>query len=161
MSLHLIKLRCKEIGECWEWATPLTSEATRRYPSMRLNGKVINPRRVAYEFYRGRLLKPEEKLTPICDNPYCLNPEHMKVQSLTQALQRAGRLGKLSAVSAKKLAVARQRAKLDLQAAREIRLSDESGPVLAARYGVDKSMISAVRLGKCWIDYTNPFAGLM
>ena len=52
---------------------------------------------------------------------------------------------------------------LTIEQAREIRMSDESGPVLALRYGVDKSLINGIKAGRNWKEYsnTNPFAGLM
>ena len=50
--------------------------------------------------------------------------------------------------------------KLDIDKAREIRMSTESGPVLAARYGVNRSLISRIKRGTDWKDYANPYAAL-
>ena len=48
-----------------------------------------------------------------------------------------------------------------MEQVREIRLSEDSGPVLAERYGVNRSLIGGIRRGTAWRDYSNPFAGLM
>jgi hypothetical protein len=45
--------------------------------------------------------------------------------------------------------------------ARTIRMSGESGPVLATRYGVNRSVINNIKLGRSWKDYKNPFSALM
>ena len=49
---------------------------------------------------------------------------------------------------------------MTLEMAREVRASNESGPVLAKRYGVDRSLIGSIRRGEVWKDYSNPFDGL-
>lgn len=51
-------------------------------------------------------------------------------------------------------------AKLTLEQAREIRASEDTGPVLAERYGVNRSLIGSIRRGVAWRDYSDPFAGL-
>ena len=40
-------------------------------------------------------------------------------------------------------------------------MSTESGPALADRYGVNRSLINRIKRGDAWKDYTNPFGGLM
>ena len=55
---------------------------------------------------------------------------------------------------------ASNQAKLTAEQAREIRESLESGPVLALRYGVNKSLINNIKRGEAWRVYASPFAGL-
>lgn len=155
-----IKQRCVEVGECWEWATDL-AEHGRRNPSVRINGKVEGARRYAYVEKFGPV-RTGYVLTQTCDNDYCLNPDHQKQVTHKAAVQRAARRGRLGGGTAQRTKQARRRAKLTLEAVREIRASTDTGPVLAQRYGVDKSTISLVRRGSMWKDHQgNPFAGLM
>ena len=52
-------------------------------------------------------------------------------------------------------------AKLDWEKADEIRVSTEPSRKIAARFGVDKSLVCKIRAGKAWIRYNTPFAGLL
>ena len=42
-----------------------------------------------------------------------------------------------------------------------IRASTETERVLAAEYGVNRSVIGGIRRGDRWKDYASPFAGLL
>ena len=53
-----------------------------------------------------------------------------------------------------------QQMQANMEKAQEIRASDKPCHVLALVYGVDKSMVSRVRRGEAWRDYSSPFAGL-
>ena len=86
-------------------------------------------------------------------------------QHARDAAQRAAKKGAWKGKArAAKIASTRRaniNKKLDMDKAREIRMSTESGPVLAARYGVNKSLINGIKRGTAWKDYSNPFAALM
>lgn len=158
-GIEFVQLRCVEVGECWEWATPVTIEG-KRFPSMRLDGKVTNARRYAYEQARGPI-KPGMVLSQNCGNPYCINPAHHVQVTKRAALQRAGKQGRMSQVSPTRIASVRARGKLSMEIAQEMRNSDEHPLVLAERYGVHKSTVYYVRRGKLWRDHSSPFAGLL
>jgi hypothetical protein len=55
----------------------------------------------------------------------------------------------------------RRKSKLNIDMVREIRASDEPGPLIEARYGLKKGYASVIRSGKRWQDHASPFAGLM
>ncbi|MGV2480270.1 UNVERIFIED_CONTAM: hypothetical protein IGO34_26065, partial [Salmonella enterica subsp. enterica serovar Weltevreden] len=93
----------------------------------------------------------------------CVNPAHLPASTISAVAKAAADRGVFSGIArAAKIAAARraQSAKLDIQKARDIRMSSESGPVLAARYGVNKSRINAIKRGEAWKDHVNPFYGL-
>ena len=52
-------------------------------------------------------------------------------------------------------------AKLDESKAQEIRLSSESGPVLAEKFGVSKSWINRIKRGEVWRVLSSPWQGLL
>ena len=52
------------------------------------------------------------------------------------------------------------RAKLTLDQARTIRMSDESGTVLAERYSVSRQTVNRIKAGTAWREVSTPFAGL-
>jgi hypothetical protein len=83
-----------------------------------------------------------------CDNPKCVNPDHLFVCTPKENQQDS--LGKgrrdLRATDGEK----HPSHKLTAEQVRHIRSSDERGTDLAARYGVNKSLITAIRKGRKW-----------
>jgi hypothetical protein len=157
-----IKHKIRECGDCWEWIGNPKSEHGKRYPQASIDGKWWNVRRYVYSLHKE--LRSGLSVVPKCGNPYCINPEHCKALTERQKCQQAAAKGAYSSVArSKKIAVARRRAfaKLDEAKVAEIRESDESGPKLAARYGIDKSLVNRIRRGEAWKDYSSPFAGLL
>lgn len=101
-----------------------------------------------------------------CNNPLCVEPSHIiqrspKQQHLHMAKQVS--LSPSNPARIAKITKARRAAvgKITQEQAIEIRLSDESGPVLAERFGVTRTMISRIKRGESWAhEFGNPFSGL-
>jgi hypothetical protein len=111
----------------------------------------------------GNDLKPRVPIDTKCGEKCCLNPKHLFESTTSAVAIRAGQRGAFSSLSrrAKIAASRRGKMKLNIEQAREIRMSDETGPVLAVKYGVNKSLINNIKRNRAWRDYSNPFAGLM
>jgi len=113
-----------------------------------------------------RELKPGEFLSYQCEEPRCINPDHFKVQTVSQLMTSAGKRGSLSKTTkgAKLAKFARQSkfAKLDMDKAREIRERPESAMKLAPIYGVTKKVILRIRSNLAWKEYgANPWGQLI
>lgn len=147
-----IKARCTECGDCWLWDGAVNVAGLPRYGKgsarrriwAALNGPIVGPYFVGCN----------------CDERRCLNPKHLVLRTKSSVSKD----GHANAIKAKRhLAVtiiARAKGKLNDQAARQIRESDETLKVLAERYGVHFSLISKVKTGKAWRPLSSPFAGL-
>lgn len=160
MNLDDFHARCDEIGECWEWRARQTKEHGRRYPQIRVQGKTYNVRRAIYEAKHGEV-RQGLFVVPTCGNLYCVNPDHCKAMTESQKSRHAAKRGAFSSLTrSRSIAVARRKAaygKLDIDRAREIRLSDEPGPVLAQKYGIDKSLVNRIKRGEAWKDYDSVY----
>ena len=159
MTLDQIKDRCRQCGDCWEWIGHAGSSGN--HPQAKIDGKVRLVRRYAYEL-SGREIRPDRKLSCSCENKKCINPQHMLALTESQKGKRAAARGAFSnPARGKKIADGRRKTgKLTMEQAMEIRMSEESGPTLAARFGINRSLVGCIKRGERWKDYTNPFAGL-
>lgn len=60
---------------CWEWSRA----TTRGYGVLRHNGRVVRAHRLAVEIATGVSLTRTEVVMHKCDNPPCINPDHLSV----------------------------------------------------------------------------------
>jgi hypothetical protein len=104
--------------------------------------------RVAWFLAKGSW--PKACLLHSCDNPSCVNVDHLSEGSRADNNADMARKGR-----ARKRGQRGERnhlAKLSWEAVAEIRASEESGPELAARFGVCRSTISQVRRRVIWVS---------
>lgn len=162
-TLEIMRLldSTEEYADCILWTGATTRAGYPIYKPYGCNCTLV--RRRMYEMTTG----PLETRVPIatsCDEKLCINPDHLKKSTVSAVAAKAGARGAWSgkARSAKIAATKRAKSsKITIHDAREIRLSVEPGPVLAARYGVNRSVINGIKAGTRWRDYSSPFAGLM
>lgn len=155
-TMETLLARTVEEGDCLLWDGYIGNNV----PQVSHNGKVIAVRRLMLEL-QGKVLRPGDHASTKCRNPSCVHPEHISHRNKFQHAMAMLSAPRNEEVRAAKLAAFRRKtAKLDMEKAREIRCSDESGSVLAARFGVDKALVSRIRRGEAWREFSNPFAGL-
>ncbi|MDE2100285.1 MAG: hypothetical protein KGL39_23745 [Patescibacteria group bacterium] len=161
MTLDDIKDKCIEEGDCWIWQGYVSEQG---YPYSNKRGLVSQQIRRVVVHLSGRDIKGHN-IEATCDNKKCCNPAHLKLSSHSKIAKKAAPSYINHPVRIEKLRQSKMHlAKLTMEKAREIRASDEPGPVLAARYGVDKSLISSVKRNRAWREVSassNPWAGLM
>lgn len=152
----------EEVGDCWLWQRGTTPHG---YPIMKIAGfGCCHVRRVVATLV-GHQLATREPVETTCNERCCLNPAHLRPSNSRQIAKSAAKRGAFSSLT-RRIKIAKNRrmangVKIDIEKAREIRASSESGPVLAKRYGIAKSAINRIKRGEAWIEYQdNPFAGL-
>lgn len=123
---------------CWIWTG---NKASNGYGRIQKGGKGsphIGAHRLSYEMHYGEIPKGMVVMHS-CDSPSCVNPAHLSV-------------GTYSDNTADMTAKGRRRGRmiLTLEQVAEIRGSSEPARVFAARLGVSKSTIWAVRTGQNW-----------
>ena len=157
--IDTIQKHVVEEGDCWNWTGALQSCGS--VPTMRWQGRVGAVRRF---ILLDRGVNLDKRLaTYTCGNAECVNPEHIapttrqRVQVRTVGESRyTSNPMHMKRVSDK----ARLRSKLTLDQALAIREADGNQYDIAAAYGVSQATVSAIKLGKTWRDYSNPFARL-
>jgi len=131
--------------DCWLW----TAAKCHGYGQVSINGKRYRPHRITYMIYKGEI--PEGlQINHHCDTPLCVNPDHLyagtQKQNLIDSVSRGRHhLQKLKASDIP--VIMSYKGKLSRRELGEI-------------YGVDKTTIRNIFIGKTWsfvsgVTYTN------
>lgn len=135
---------------CWEWTASLN---TNGYGQFRINGTTEQAHRAAWMIFRGPIPKDQSAYGTVnvlhrCDNPLCVNPEHLflgdQSDNATDAVSK-GRWGKRGMIGEE-----HGRARLTEPQVRLIRASSDSAETLAIKLNVSKSTILHVRKRRSW-----------
>lgn len=119
-------------GECWPWCGSLT----KGYGVVRFEGRQNYATHVALTLY-GRPRPEQDWALHTCDNPRCVNPEHLYWGSPKDN-------GRDAAVRA------RFNRKLTTEQALDIFRTTDLAKIAAARHGVSEGMVYAIRKGQKW-----------
>lgn len=128
-------------------------------PVMNVDGASMAVRRALFQEVHGPV-KAGHEIVPSCETRLCVHPTH--TEQITSTERRRRMAVKRKSLPTTAAMIARNRslfAKLDMEKARHIRVTDERSDVLAARYGVSRTLINNVRNGSSWAE-PSPFAGL-
>jgi hypothetical protein len=132
-------------GECWVWTGYRTPQGYGKFQYA--NGQPMLAHRYAY--YLGTGEWPKNFACHKCDNPWCVRPAHLFDGTHKENMEdcaKKGRTSRKPTVQGEKV----NTAKLTRQDAVAIYNSEDSGPVLAARYGVTKEAINMIKSGRNW-----------
>lgn len=85
------KVDCYHSSGCWEW---IASRIRNGYGQFRLNGKMVLAHMVSYELFVGSI--PDRMFVcHSCDNPGCVNPDHLWIGTSKDNHQDAKQKGHL------------------------------------------------------------------
>lgn len=141
------KIKVDTETQCWKWQL---YKDYRGYGQLKHNGRTQFAHRVFFKVFKGPI--PEGLVVMhTCDNPSCVNPEHLKLGSTEQNMidmSRKGRQGNqiltLNDVFAIKNFLRRR--KLSAKGNMEY----GACTFLAEWFGVKRTAISSIISGKCW-----------
>lgn len=132
--------------ECWEWQAYRSGQNYGQFGLSPTRPRVAH--RVAYSFATCKPIPVGLVVRHMCDNPPCCNPAHLELgtqaENFRDAMDR-GRWncrGEGNAVS--------KLTEEDVHSIRSARASGETGPAIAARYGVTKKVVYGIAKGSMW-----------
>ena len=133
------KVKLGPSDDCWTWTAYTDRDGYGRFS---LKGKKLRAHRVAARI-DGR--DPTgEVVCHTCDNPSCVNPNHLKVGTQAENMRDRDRKGRHPR------GVRNGRAKLSADEVRQIRQSNRPSTVLSEIYGVSPGHIRMIKTNQFW-----------
>jgi len=131
---------------CLVWAT-----SKEDYPRFRnAKGELEKGHRVSWRLKHGPIPKGDgyhgTEVCHSCDNRRCVNPDHLFISDQTGNMQDMENKGR-GIHPSKEL---HGRAKLTEKQVEDIRSDGRFQRIIAAEYGVNQTLISAIKRGKIW-----------
>lgn len=131
-------------SECWQWVGMVHGRFG--YGGIKIQGQMRNAHRVLAEWMHGPLTSATV-VRHTCDNPACVNPYHLLLGTAAQNV--ADRVARKRSAKGSR----NGRAKLTAEQVEQIRYRRSTGELmtaLAAEFGVNKSTIRLIVIGKNW-----------
>jgi hypothetical protein len=128
--------------ECWEW-TAYRDRAG--YGSFRVGGKIHKAHRVSFMLSHGSV-PSDRMIRHDCDNPSCVNPDHLRVGEHIDNMRDMVERGRGAAPAG-----TRHHSNILSEAqVLAIRADARKHADVAADYGVSKSTVTAIKAGRIW-----------
>lgn len=143
---RLLKNTATAAGDaCWEW----TGRTTKGYGEVRFKRggrrRIVRAHRLSWALCVGEI-PPGLNVLHRCDNPPCVRPSHLFIGTTQDNITDMWQKSRARILQGSQ----RSLAKLTEAAVLEIRASPLGYKRLAARYGVDRKLIQAVKKGRAW-----------
>lgn len=133
--------------ECWEWIGAVSHSG---YGVISFNGTNKGAHRVSYELCKGQIHEGMHVLHS-CDNPKCVNPNHLRSGTPSENIQEAFDKGRKTATVS--YGERNPRSKLTLEQVKFIKLNPQLGhKAIADMFGLSPNAIRGVRIGRTWRD---------
>ncbi len=146
--LILFMRKVQKTDTCWLW---IGHRQEYGYGKFRWQGEAVQAHRVSWELHRGHIPKGVQ-ICHKCDNPPCVNPDHLFLGTQSDNMQDCKRKGRFHPPPTGK-GSAHNQAKLSDADVFHIRRSYRSGvPArsLASRYKLTRAYIYKVISGATW-----------
>lgn len=136
--------KVQKTGGCWIW---LGARIPRGYGRFFFRGKPRYAHRVSVELFRGVIVSDDAIVMHSCDNPRCVNPEHLSIGTQTDNMRDASKKGRT--VNPTDWRGARNpRAKLSEEARARLGLAlvndEASTKDLASEFGITRTRVQQI-----------------
>jgi len=131
--------------KCWEWDALTHRQG---YGWLHFQGKYHLAHRVAWFIFWGRMPQPKEAVCHKCDNPKCVNPDHLFVG--TQKDNVADCIAKGRARKGHPIGSKNPRAIFTEEQVRNILRDTRKQRDIAREHGCAESTISMIKRGNNW-----------
>ena len=154
-----LRERCTEDGDCLIWQ----GYSTNKTPMVSHNGQLVSVRRLFTTLIKGQV-RSAGYYTTSCGTNGCVEPSHIVWRSQSQHSRAMAKTanGSISVQLTRRAKISATKRRISDEALHDIRHSNESGPVLAERYGISRTTVNNYRRASSGRTLaTNPWAGLL
>lgn len=140
-----------EPEECWIWQRTHNGQG---YGMLRVAGRKVYAHRLAFEL-SGHVIPDGFHILHECDNPRCINPEHLSAGTRSKNMADCHARGRSRIPAPRMKGEANGSAKLTASAValiREALARGEIQRVIAERHDVSQTLVSAIKRGRLWND---------
>lgn len=130
---------------CWLWERACQS---RGYGQITLNGKGVLAHRASFEAFYDVDLDREMVVCHRCDNPICVNPDHLFVGTQSDNMKDCAKKGRIKMPSQK--GAAHSQAQISEEQALAIRADTRNYRIIAASFGISKTTVHEIKTRKTW-----------
>lgn len=134
--------KVNKTNKCWEW----TGTKNKKYGLFWLNGSMKRAHRVSYEMHCGPITDVDCVLHS-CDNPSCVNPQHLFLGSQLDNMQDMIKKGRANKVYGENHP-ATELSDIDAWLIKNI--DGVKQQVIADWFGTTQNTVSRIRNGKTW-----------
>jgi hypothetical protein len=140
---------------CWLW---IAGHGALGYGHFWFNGKTVKAYRFAWSLRYGPIPKGMVIRHKVCDNPACVNPDHLAIGTFkdnSQDMVAKGRQSRIGRKNNPPTGETNGRAKLTAEAVLQIREKYKTGlysyDILSKEYSVTKTTIKSIINRKLWV----------
>lgn len=157
--LERVRSKTIEVGDCWEWDGATTQGVPMMWDPVR--GMAYYTRRLI-AMYRGDYRKAMRYVPGVCDNPKCVNPDHITGRTPSSVAKAAAKKnGTRHSWSANISAGKRKSSKLNQEVVDQIRAAEGTNAAIGREFSLHPSTVGAIRRYEIWRDYSSPFSSLL
>lgn len=135
----------KDSNSCWNWKAKKDKDG---YGRMKINGKDVRTHRFSYNLHYGNIPPDKPLITHICNNPSCVNPNHLKADT------NDGNLKYMASLKRSTIGETNPNAKLTQTQVNEIKKKYVKRKIthkmLSEEYKVHPMTICRLLIGKNW-----------
>lgn len=139
-----------DVTGCWEWQRHRNNHG---YGKLTINGRGCYAHRLSYQLVKGDLPQGMEVLHS-CDNPACINPEHLSAGTHSQNMKDCTFKGRAKmptvSVRGERNGAAKLR-EVDIRSIRRLLDKGWRQSDIAVRFGISQSQVSQIKRGKSWV----------
>lgn len=138
-------------GECWIWKLARNNHG---YGTLTVNGRRWYAHRLAFELGNGKSIPYGLHICHRCDNPACINPEHLFLGTRSDNMRDCVNKGRNVPARISFKGETNPSSKLSKEDVADIRCLLRDGltqQVIADRFGVSQSSVSHIKLGRSWL----------
>lgn len=140
---------------CWVWQGRSRSGSSRMYGRIKVDGKNIAAHRFSWEIHSGSKIPEGCIIMHSCDNPECVNPQHLSVGTHKENMNDMilkGRQAKGDAFSNRTAVRGSKNNNAKITEESAIKIFNDSRPqrIIAADYGISQTVVHNIKAKKTW-----------